>query len=523
MRRILRSPLLCVAMSIGLFTPILASDYLVLPDGSGDFPTIQEAIDHAVDGDVIQLGYGRFTGSGNRDLLYRGKAITVRSQSGHPETCIIDCEGSETNYVRAFVFDGEGPGSVLRGVTIERGYMDNLGLPMPYGGGILFIGNANPNIVNITIRNCGAFAGGGFAAWPGSPRFTRCRFEQNGSCGGGGGICFDGSPEFTDCEFVDNAAQQGGGGLTVTGAGFATLTGCLFANNRLIEIGYGGGIEISFTTAALSGCTFIDNSAIGDGGGLRCTPPPGRMDRGYPPDIAGGAISAAEAFVTISECTMVGNYAREGGTIGLVYGSGVDLHNSILASNASGAVFCETDADTLSVLCTDIYQNTGGDWTGCVADQAGIHGNLSLDPLFCDLAGDDLTLPPDSPCAPENSGGCGLIGAWPVTCGASSVGDEPPHAFGPLQIRVVPNPTPGACRIEMAVPTISNALVVVTDVAGKTVRELNRGPLAAPPTGGASRLWDGRAANGQQVPSGIYFVRVRTAGGTAVRPVVIVR
>jgi len=247
------------------------------------------------------------------------------------------------------------------------------------------------------------------------------------------------------------------------------------------------------------------------------------MDRGYPPDIAGGAISAAGTFVTISGCTMVGNYAREGGTLGLVYGSGAELSNSILASNASGAVFCETEADTLSVSCTDIYQNAGGDWTGCVADQAGVHGNLSLDPLFCNLEGGDLTLPPDSPCAPEHSGGCGLIGAGPVTCGVASVGEEPPYALGPLRIRVVPNPTPGACRIEMAMPTISNAQVVVTDVTGKTVRDLNRGPLAVPPTGGAARLWDGRDADGQQVPSGIYFVRVRTAGGAAVRPVVVVR
>ncbi|MCK4414565.1 MAG: hypothetical protein KAY32_13585 [Candidatus Eisenbacteria sp.] len=45
-----------------------AETYLVLPDGTGDFPTIQAAIDAALDGDEILLADGTFTGDGNRDL-----------------------------------------------------------------------------------------------------------------------------------------------------------------------------------------------------------------------------------------------------------------------------------------------------------------------------------------------------------------------------------------------------------------------------------------------------------------------
>jgi hypothetical protein len=37
------------------------------------------------------------------------------------------------------------------------------------------------------------------------------------------------------------------------------------------------------------------------------------------------------------------------------------------------------------------------------------------------MDGGNLMLHSDSPCAPENSGGCGLMGALPVGCGPVSV------------------------------------------------------------------------------------------------------
>jgi hypothetical protein len=51
----------------------------------------------------------------------------------------------------------------------------------------------------------------------------------------------------------------------------------------------------------------------------------------------------------------------------------------------------------------------------------GTNGNFSADPLFCDLVGGDVGLSSDSPCAPEHSGGCDLIGALGVACGTTAV------------------------------------------------------------------------------------------------------
>ena len=81
-----------------LVAPATATTYLVEPDGTGDFPTIQSAIDAAEDGDTIELTDGTFTGVGNRDLNYLGKAITVRSRSGDPNACIIDCGQADRGF-----------------------------------------------------------------------------------------------------------------------------------------------------------------------------------------------------------------------------------------------------------------------------------------------------------------------------------------------------------------------------------------------------------------------------------------
>ena len=51
-----------------------------------DAPTIQAAIDAAADGDIIALADQTFTGPGNRDLSFAGKAITIGSASGDAAT-----------------------------------------------------------------------------------------------------------------------------------------------------------------------------------------------------------------------------------------------------------------------------------------------------------------------------------------------------------------------------------------------------------------------------------------------------
>jgi hypothetical protein len=70
------------------------------------------------------------------------------------------------------------------------------------------------------------------------------------------------------------------------------------------------------------------------------------------------------------------------------------------------------------MACNDLH---GGSAPAVIADQVGLQGNFSADPLFCDAPGGDYRLHANSPCAPAGNE-CGvLIGALPVGCDATAL------------------------------------------------------------------------------------------------------
>ncbi len=124
--------------------------YLVRPDGSGDYPTISAAVAAAQNGDEVVLGDGIFLGAANRNVVMFEKTLTIRSESGDPSRCIIDCEqivrgGVDPNHAFEFIhtLDTE---PVLEGITITRGW---------------------------------ATLGGAVAFWYSSPRVRNCVFVDN--------------------------------------------------------------------------------------------------------------------------------------------------------------------------------------------------------------------------------------------------------------------------------------------------------------------------------------------------------
>ena len=117
----------------------------------GDFPTIQAGINAAQDGDEVVVADGVYTGPGNRNVVFAGKAITLRSENG-PTNCIIDCE----SLGRGFIFyELETPATIVDGFTITNG----LGHP---GGAIYAYYFSSPTIANCVITgNTGDTGGGG--------------------------------------------------------------------------------------------------------------------------------------------------------------------------------------------------------------------------------------------------------------------------------------------------------------------------------------------------------------------------
>jgi hypothetical protein len=116
-------------------------------------------------------------------------------------------------------------------------------------------------------------------------------------------------------------------------------------------------------------------------------------------------------------------------------GSGAStIQNCIIASSTQGDAVHSSAGVPFPFSCCDLYGNAGGDWVGSFADQLGVNGNVSLDPLFCDPQTWCFFLQQDSPCAPYSpqNPGCDLTGAWPVGCGPSPV---EPTTWGALKAR----------------------------------------------------------------------------------------
>jgi hypothetical protein len=215
-----------------------AKTWYVKPDGSGDAPTIQAAIDSAATGDIVMLASGTFSGIGNRGVDFRGKGITVRSELGVPQLCIIDCDLIPHEFRRGFSFHtSEDAQSVLTGVTIRRaGSSWSPGM----GGGV----------------NCDHT----------SPTITNCIFLDCSSEWGAGIYCQGGSPTIVNCIFAGNIAHEGGG-IACDGSG-AVIDGCIFYGNSCGSAG--GAICIgNGAQPKISNCTMCGNGAV-VGGGMLC-------------------------------------------------------------------------------------------------------------------------------------------------------------------------------------------------------------------------------------------------------------
>jgi len=428
---------LCAAATCG------GTTYVVYPDGTGDFPTIQAAISGVQDGDIIELADGTFIGEGNTNISFQGKAVTVRSQAGDPELCIVDCEGQ--NWHRGFIFNsGEGPGSVLEGVTIKRARLveDRWALggrSQQKGAGVLCV-NSSPVISNCALLwntagsyDYGGLGGGMYCGGNSSPTLADCIFRDNltvtngGPARGGGMYCEGGSsPTVTGCLFDHNWADYMiGCGVYCAAGASAVFSGCVFEDNDLacsdsspaltgcLFFGWGPSLYLmNGSSPVVEDCIFRDTS-----GGATC--------QGGSPTFTGcifwdnswGIWCSDSSQPVIASCTLCCNDAG----IMSRQGSSPDIQNTIIAFSQGGfgtdgpAVSCD-ETSSAALTCCDLYGNAGGDWVGCVEGQEHLNGNFSLDPFFCDRDNLDFTLCSESPCAAESNPGCGAVGALDVGC-----------------------------------------------------------------------------------------------------------
>ncbi len=83
-----------------------------------------------------------------------------------------------------------------------------------------------------------------------------------------------------------------------------------------------------------------------------------------------------------------------------------------------------------------------------------------------------------------------------------------------------PNPAFGAATLRFALPAASQVRLAVYDAAGRLVRELVNGPIAA---GAHSERWNLQDSGGSAASAGLYFARLEAAGQILVRRMAVVR
>ncbi|MHC4154631.1 MAG: right-handed parallel beta-helix repeat-containing protein [Planctomycetota bacterium] len=404
----------------------------------GEYPTIQDAIDASIDGDVVIVEPGTYTGDGNRDIDFLGKAIAVRSIDPNDPNIvaatIIDCNGSEAEPHRGFCFrTGEGQNSILEGLTVQNGFADD--------GAAIFCWAASPIIANCVIRrNAGSrwLGSSAICSGHGSPQIVGCVISNNSGAGiwcrlghltvnkciisknsGGSGIWAQASLTVSNSVITRNSGAYGGGICMEPKGGECTVIDSVIADNSAYA--QGGGIHFSSSLTIIRS-TISGNSAAGrhpQGGGIygcgdatitNCII---RGNSVEGPRAQGGGIYAWLAHTFITNSIITDNQAHEGGAIYATGCATLCVLNCTFVNNSASEGSAVTHVPSgwcapISLEITNsILWNSGPEIHSSAASITAVtysnirdgypgQGNIDIDPGFA-LSG-DYHLMPGSPC-----------------------------------------------------------------------------------------------------------------------------
>ena len=521
-------------------------------------PTIQAGIDAATDGDTVLVADGTWTGEGNRNLDFGGKAITVRSQNG-PDGCIIDCEESGRGF---HLHGGEGRTTAIRGFRITRGGVYNESYQDWEAGGGIFCNGASPVIEGNIIVDCKGT--GIFCSNNAAPLIVGNTISENGPLSGAGIACSGSSPVISNNLIHHNTAEPigpgNGGGISCHDSAAVIAGNKIWANETKRYHGefpgYGGGISATSFDGRIEDNLIIDNDAEGPGGGIY-------IGAGSPvvrnnlvinnrSDTNGGGISIESVREPlIIDNTIAWNTAgmSEGGGLfistgftGPAPGGGTTytamVHDCIIWGNSAGSgdqIFLTNEYSGDIALLRIRHSDVDGGEAGVVVEEGAQldwgQGMIDEDPLFVTGPDGDYYLsqvgagqPETSPCV--NTGEPSTDTPWGTTrtdlVTDRGTGDMGYHYASPQRLVTGPGPgfdNPPEVRLFLplqdAVPMVSfNAYgalrygvnVTCGDVTGDGFDEIITGAGPGPIYGAHVRGFDG---TGEQLP-GLSFLAYGT-------------
>jgi MYXO-CTERM domain-containing protein len=292
--------------------------------GTGDFATIQEAIDAAVSGDTIEVLPGEYVEA----IDFSGKDLEIVSASGSSSTSIT---GSVT------VASGEGAGAKLVGFTITNAsgtavYVDAADPAFEdlviegsgtgaEQGGAMYVRDGSVDLSLVVMRGNVAAQGALYVTGGAKVATASCTFESNQAESGAAVYVDGGEVDLGAATVSGNYGSDGPGGAYVAVGARLTSTGSVWLSNRSLSAP-GAMLHVRGEATLLSDLA-QDNYAqlyasgswapiYADGGGvLELRDATLYQNIGY----YGGAVGLVGASATIEETELTSNVAWYGGAI----------------------------------------------------------------------------------------------------------------------------------------------------------------------------------------------------------------
>lgn len=387
----MRTPLL-IFVSMMLCGAVHA-DTIDVPE---DYPTIQDAIGAASNGDTIAIAAGTYF---EHDVNAYGKELIITGaikENGTPATTI----------------DAQQQGRVLVawGAEVSSTSFQNLILTGGFSklGGGMHNYYSSPSVINCVFTgNVSTDNGGGMYTHGGTPLIDDCVFTDNQAANGAAIYNFDAAPTFRYCTISNNTATERGAGIYNNVASPALLYCSLLSNIGALE---GGGMYNQDSNTTLQHCQLRDNHALYSGGGLlseqgelllsECviedngvsthggglcirsgSATLGNCDfrnntaAAFDADSRGAAVHCDSSTLTITSCLFTGNMAVI---------SGGALKTSKCSPDISQSHFCNNSPDDIDGDWTDSGDNDF--CTGCDGDITG-DGLVDVDDLLTVITG----------------------------------------------------------------------------------------------------------------------------------------